>query len=130
MQLSLPKNYEYQSTINNDSDTLFVALAAGGKFQASLIQQVSTLSIKDKGKTFLLYNVGSLCQKIADFVLQSHIKKIILFGSNKVAYATIIWSYLLSKFLHRHNINIGFVAINPTINPDITHLSQKEVSGY
>lgn len=52
-----------------------------------------------------------------------------MFGSNKVAYATIIWSYLLSRFLHKHNINIGFLAINPTINPDITHISQKEVLG-
>lgn len=75
MQLHLPKHYEYQSTINNDSSTLFVGLVAGGKFQESPIKQVSTLSVKDRRKTFLLYNVGSLCQKIADFVLQSHIKK-------------------------------------------------------
>lgn len=129
MNLCLPKNYEYRFISNKNSDVLFISETIGSKFQSSVLKNVSLLSIKDKGKTFLLYNVGSLCQKIADFVLQSHIKKIILFGSNKVAYATIIWSYLLSRFLHKHNINIGFVAINPTINPDITHLSQKEVSG-
>lgn len=129
MQLSLPKDYEYQSIIDKHSDALFIGLAVGGKFQESPIKQVSTLSIKDKGKTFLLYNVGSLCQKIADFILKSHIKKVVLFGSNNASYATIIWAYLLSRFLHKNDIRVGFVAINPTINPVTTHLSQKELLG-
>lgn len=129
MSLSLPKYYEYQLTINNDLETLFVGLAVGNKFQEPLIRQVFILSIKDRGKTLLLYNIGSLCKKIADFILHSRIKKVVLFGSNNAAYATIIWSFLLSQFLHKSSIDVGFVAINPNFNLKDEQFSPTELLG-
>lgn len=120
MQLSLSENYDYQLVFKENIDELFISLSIGGSFQKSLIKEFSVLSIKDKSNSYLLYNAGNLCQKIAKFILKSKIKKVVLFGSNDAGYATIIWAHLLCRFLHKYDIYIGFISINPNFKINTT----------
>lgn len=62
---------------------------------------------------YYLLNPGSTCKLIAKFIQNIKVKNIILLGSSKAGFASILWADLLNRVLNNRNINIFSLAFSP-----------------
>ncbi|HGO5855241.1 TPA: hypothetical protein ACK3JH_002163 [Mannheimia haemolytica] len=71
------------------------------------------LCIISNQPNYYLLNPGSTCKLIAKFIQTIKVKNIILLGSSKAGFASILWADLLKRVLNNKKINIFSLAFSP-----------------
>lgn len=62
---------------------------------------------------YYLLNPGSTCKLVAKFIQNIKVKNVLLLGSSKAGFASILWADLLKRVLSNKNINIFALAFSP-----------------
>lgn len=99
IQIGQPACYEMVYQDNASENLVITFTPTNGYFLYHNDLQANKLCISTTKPNYYIYNAGSACNKITDFLQDKNIKNIICIGSSKAGLASILWAELLKRKL-------------------------------
>lgn len=99
IQIGQPACYEMVYQDNASENLVITFTPTSGYFLYHNDLQANKLCIATIKPNYYIYNAGSACNKIVDFLQGKNIKNIICIGSSKAGLASILWAELLKRKL-------------------------------
>lgn len=112
IQIGQPSCYDMVYQDNGSNNLVITFTPTNGYFLYHNNLNANKLCIATKKPNYYIYNAGSVCNKIIDFLKDKNIKNIICIGSSKAGLASILWADLLRRKLPRQ-IEVFALSFSP-----------------
>ncbi|WGE63018.1 hypothetical protein NYR75_09735 [Actinobacillus equuli subsp. haemolyticus] len=116
LKSTLSKCYQFEY-IDNNSDNLLISFTPNSKYflYHSNINS-NRLCLATKSINYYLYNPASNAKKLSQFIVKSGIKNVIIIGTSKAGFASLLWGSLIQDYLKKYSeINIFILSFSPQI---------------
>ena len=112
LDIGLADCYTSVYKYHNSSNLVITFTPTNGFFLYHNNLNAHKICISTKQPNYYIFNPGSTCKKIANYIKKLNVKNILLIGSSKAGLASLLWGELVSKSLPE-NYNIFVLSFSP-----------------
>ncbi len=112
INLNQPRCYKIAYKDEKSENLVITFTPSNGYFLYHNDLQASKLCIATTSPNYYIFNPGTTCNKIIDFLKDKNFKNILFIGSSKAGLASLLWGHIFREKLS-NNINIFALSFSP-----------------
>lgn len=113
LEIGQPSCYEMAYNDIGSQNLVITFTPTSGFFLYHNDLGANKLCVASTKPNYYLYNAGSACNKIVDFLKDKNIKNIICLGSSKAGLASILWAEILHRRLAKRDVKVFSLSFSP-----------------